>query len=389
MNGPENIPLPPTQNKKPKRQGYGKIVILCVCFALIGVLLSGAAAYLGYNVASRNNASSQSSITTTVDNNTSSSSLGPTAEIVDVSGIIPSIRPSVVEITTEVVSSGNSIFGQYISQGAGSGVIISEDGYIVTNNHVIEDANSIQVTTADGTEYPAELIGTDPQTDIAIIKIEANDLDAAVFGNSDTLQVGEPVIAIGNPLGSLGGTVTTGIISATGREILVENETRTLLQIDAAINPGNSGGGLFNTAGQLVGIVNAKKYASGIEGLGFAIPISDVDTIITDLKEHGTVISRAYLNVTLSNVTNNSIFASSDLEPGVYIAQIVEGGAADKAGLQVGDRLITVNGETVTDVAQVKKIVQSMAVGDTIPITYSRDGVENTVNVVLGSSIIE
>lgn len=375
-------PVQPPKVRKTKKRSNARVYIICICIALVGVLLSGVAGYGGYLLGSRNSSPSYTIV------GTDANGTEVTAEVVDVTNVLDDIRPAVVEITTEVVSSGNSIFGQYVSEGAGSGVIISADGYIVTNHHVIDGARSISVTLFDGSKHSATLIGSDSQTDVAIIKIDAIDLTPAVFGNSDTLEVGEPVIAIGNPLGSLGGTVTTGIISAVGREIVVENESMTLLQTDAAINPGNSGGGLFNTAGQLIGIVNAKQFASGIEGLGFAIPISDVTSIIEDLIHNGTVTSRAFLNLSLRDVSSNTYYGTQSLEPGVYIAQIVQGGAADRAGLQVGDQIISINGADVSTAAQVKKEIRTLAIGDVIPITIVRDGKEITMDVELGSSNI-
>ncbi|MDF9823876.1 S1-C subfamily serine protease [Breznakia sp. PF5-3] len=189
----------------------------------------------------------------------------------DVTKIAEKSSKSVVEIKTETMSR-DRFFGNYVSEGAGSGVIISENGYIVTNYHVLSGASSVTVTLHDGKEYEAEYIGGDSENDIAVLKIKANDLTPATIGNSDNLVVGEEVLAIGNPLGELGGTVTDGIISSTSREISVDGVTMELLQTSAAINPGNSGGGLFNMQGELIGIVNAKSSGSDIEGLGFAIP---------------------------------------------------------------------------------------------------------------------
>ena len=197
-------------------------------------------------------------------------------------------QPSVVEIQTEMVTNG-SFLQQYVQTGAGSGIIISQDGYIVTNNHVIEDATSITVRTSDGTSYSAQLVGTDSRTDIAVLKIDATGLQPVTFGNSDNLNVGDTAIAIGNPLGELGGTVTNGIISALDRTIVLDNEEMTLLQTNAAINPGNSGGGLFNSRGELIGMVVAKSSGEDIEGLGFAIPSNLVSQVAQELINNGYV----------------------------------------------------------------------------------------------------
>ena len=306
-----------------------------------------------------------------------------TIQVTDVSDIVEKCKDSVVEITTESVSSGNSIFGQYVSQGAGSGVIISEDGYIVTNNHVVNNATSLKVTTTDGTEFDAKIIGTDSQTDLAIIKINAQKLQAATLGDSNTLQVGDPAIAIGNPLGELGGTVTTGIISATDRQITIDNETMTLLQTDAAINPGNSGGGLFNSDGNLIGIVNAKESSTGIEGLGFAIPITPAKDVITELMQYGSVTSRPALNVSLYDYTSNNQAQNSKYKDGCYIVQIVRNGAADKAGLKQNDRIISFDGQDIHSTSDVKAILKKHKIGDTLKIVVERNSKKVEVEITL------
>ena len=306
-----------------------------------------------------------------------------TIQVTDVSDIVEKCKDSVVEITTESVSSGNSIFDQYVSQGAGSGVIISEDGYIVTNNHVVNNATSFKVTTTDGIEFDAKIIGTDSQTDLAVIKIEAQNLLAATLGDSDTLQVGDPAIAIGNPLGELGGTVTTGIISATDRQITIDNETMTLLQTDAAINPGNSGGGLFNSDGNLIGIVNAKESSTGIEGLGFAIPITPAKDVITELMQNGSVTSRPALKVSLYDYTSNNQAQNSKYKDGCYIVQIVRNGAADKAGLKQNDRIISFDGQDIHSTSDVKAILKKHKIGDTLKIVVERNSKKVEVEITL------
>lgn len=318
----------------------------------------------------------------TIQQQTNKSNSG-TVQVSDVSDIVEKCKDSVVEITTESVSSGNSIFGQYVSQGAGSGVIISKDGYIVTNNHVVSGATSLKVTTTDGTEYDASVVGKDSQTDLAVIKVDANNLQAATLGDSDILQVGDPAIAIGNPLGELGGTVTTGIISATDRQITIDDETMTLLQTDAAINPGNSGGGLFNADGNLIGIVNAKESSTGIEGLGFAIPITPAQDIITELMQNGSVTSRPALNVSLYDYTSNNQGQYSKYEDGCYIVQIVKNGAADKAGLKQNDRILSFDGEQIQSTSDVKNVLKKHKIGDTVKMVVERDSKKITVEITL------
>lgn len=318
----------------------------------------------------------------TIQQQTNKSNSG-TVQVSDVSDIVEKCKDSVVEITTESVSSGNSIFGQYVSQGAGSGVIISKDGYIVTNNHVVSGATSLKVTTTDGTEYDASVVGKDSQTDLAVIKVDANNLQAATLGDSDILQVGDPAIAIGNPLGELGGTVTTGIISATDRQITIDDETMTLLQTDAAINPGNSGGGLFNADGNLIGIVNAKESSTGIEGLGFAIPITPAQDIITELMQNGSVTSRPALNVSLYDYTSNNQGQYSKYEDGCYIVQIVKNGAADKAGLKQNDRILSFDGEQIQSTSDVKNVLKKHKIGDTVKMVVERDSKKVSVEITL------
>lgn len=349
-------------------------IITTVGIILLSGVVGFGAGYAGSHLSNNANV--------TIQQQTNKSNFG-TVQVSDVSDIVEKCKDSVVEITTESASSGNSIFGQYVSQGAGSGVIISKDGYIVTNNHVVSGATSLKVTTTDSTEYDASVVGKDSQTDLAVIKVDANNLQAATLGDSDILQVGDPAIAIGNPLGELGGTVTTGIISATDRQITIDDETMTLLQTDAAINPGNSGGGLFNADGNLIGIVNAKESSTGIEGLGFAIPITPAQDIITELMQNGSVTSRPALNVSLYDYTSNNQGQYSKYEDGCYIVQIVKNGAADKAGLKQNDRILSFDGEQIQSTSDVKNVLKKHKIGDTIKMVVERDSKKITVEITL------
>lgn len=349
-------------------------IITTVGIILLSGIVGFGAGYAGSHLSNNANV--------TIQQQTNKSNSG-TVQVSDVSDIVEKCKDSVVEITTESVSSGNSIFGQYVSQGAGSGVIISKDGYIVTNNHVVSGATSLKVTTTDGTEYDASVVGKDSQTDLAVIKVDANNLQAATLGDSDILQVGDPAIAIGNPLGELGGTVTTGIISATDRQITIDDETMTLLQTDAAINPGNSGGGLFNADGNLIGIVNAKESSTGIEGLGFAIPITPAQDIITELMENGSVTSRPALNVSLYDYTSKNQGQYSKYADGCYIVQIVKNGAADKVGLKQNDRILSFDGEQIQSTSDVKNVLKKHKIGDTVKMVVERDSKKITVEITL------
>ena len=290
---------------------------------------------------------------------------------------IPSVaaltQNSVVEIRTESVS--NSLFlRQFVTEGAGSGVIISEDGYIVTNNHVIEDARSILVALHDGTTYEAQLVASDSKMDIGVIKIEASGLTPAILGDSDSLSVGEPVVAVGNPLGQLGGTVTNGIVSALDREIILNNEHRNLLQTNAAINPGNSGGGLFNADGELIGIVVAKSSGEDVEGLGFAIPINDAKPIIEDLIAQGYVGGRVSLGITALDLTTPQLAAQYGFKtPGVYVQSVIENSSAANGGLQPGDCFVSIDDTAIEAISDITSILNESSVGDQLMITVKRD----------------
>ncbi len=300
----------------------------------------------------------------------------------DISAVVASTENSVVEITTEVVQTGN-FMQQYVSTGAGSGVIISEDGYIVTNNHVVEGASDIQVKTKLGQTYQAQLIGTDPATDLAVLKIEATGLTPAVFGDSDNLVVGETAIAIGNPLGTLGGTVTSGIVSALDRQITIEGQTMTLLQTSAAVNPGNSGGGLFNSQGELIGVVNSKS-GGDVEGLGFAIPSNVAQEVVADLIENGYVTGKTQLGVSVISIADEQTAAMYGVQQqGIYIAQITPNSDAYYGGLQVGDLVKTINGTAITETSQVKDMVSDAEVGDVLQFVVVRNGQEQTVSITL------
>lgn len=275
--------------------------------------------------------------------------------------------PSVVEIKTEQVQAGNGWLSNYVLDGAGSGVIVSEDGYILTNAHVVEGATTIQVTTSDGTDYQAKLVGSDTQSDVAVIKIEAQGLTAATIGTSENLIVGEPVVAIGNPLGELGGSVTDGIISAVTRSVTIDSNTMNVIQTNAAISPGNSGGGLFNANGELIGIVNAKSASENAEGIGFALPIDEVMEVATDLMNVGYVTNRPALGVTLQTISY--IDGSSSL----VVSGFADNSQAQSAGLKVGDVIIGADGTSISAFADLRSIINSKSIGDSITLTVIRE----------------
>lgn len=365
----------PTPKKKNNRLRFAAVIV-AIC--TIGSLVSG---FLGSYIG---NSFSSSTLTTQSDGTVLYQSVSTTnvenaaTEELSVADVAATVSDSVVEITTEVVTT-NGRMGQLISEGAGSGVIISTDGYIVTNNHVIADAQTITVRLTDGNEYNAVLIGTDASTDVAVIRIEASNLQPAVMGDSSSLVVGQTAIAVGNPLGELGGTVTEGIISALDREITVDGETMSLLQTDTAINPGNSGGGLFNLYGELIGIVNAKSSGSDIEGLGFAIPINTAKTIIEEIISNGYVTGRVDTGLTVVDIQDTQTAMSYGVNKlGLYIAQ------STSSSLQSGDIITEIDGNAVSNLSDYNSILNNYSVGDTIEITVTRSGRSMTFSLTLG-----
>ena len=283
-----------------------------------------------------------------------------------IADVVDQIAPSVVAIN--ISGTAYDYFGrEYPTEGSGSGVIISEEGYIVTNEHVISGGKSITVFLHNGESYKAELIGSDDKTDLALLKIDAENLTAAVIGDSSTLRVGDYSIAIGNPLGELQGTVTMGIISALDREVTVDGNVMTMMQSDAAVNPGNSGGGMFDTNGTLIGIVTAKNSESGVEGLGFFIPVNSIKQIISDLMLYGYVRGRPSLGFTTVDITSMySARVNGVSWIGVYLYEVQKGSNAEEAGLQYKDYISSVNGETITTSDRLYEILESTEVGDTI-----------------------
>ncbi len=280
--------------------------------------------------------------------------------------IVKKVSPSVVGVST-ILNGGTA---------SGTGFIISEDGYIVTNYHVIEGAQAVSVSllqSEDGEEIPAEIIGGDEQTDIAVLKIDKTDCVPVTLGKSSELIVGELAITIGNPLGSeLSGTVTAGIISALNRKLTIEGREMNLIQTDASINSGNSGGPLINSYGQVVGITSAKVATAYGEGLGFAIPIDEALPIISDLIEHGYVKGRPIVGITGETISD--IYAQYyDIPRGFIVREVVKNGPADKAGVQVGDIVIGIEGTLIENMDEFNEIKKNYKAGDTITISVYRN----------------
>ena len=298
------------------------------------------------------------------------------------------VTPTVVNIKSYEKSRGFSWLGQGVSGGvsSGSGVILSSDGYIVTNNHVIEEGTRFEVTLQDKQEFEATLIGHDASTDLALLKIEADGLPAVDFGNSDSLQIGEWVLAVGNPF-NLESTVTAGIVSAKGRNIdILEGEysIESFIQTDAAINPGNSGGALVNSFGQLVGINTAIITLSGrYEGYSFAVPSNLVMKVVKDLREYG-VVQRGILGVGIGEIDSRKArrLGLNSVE-GVYITRVTPGSGADEAGIRRGDVILTINDKKVKTVPELQEIVARYRPGNTLKIEYFRNGKSHLTSVVL------
>ena len=381
----------PKQPPKKRRRKNGNIAR-----SAVALVLAAAMGFVGGFVGARvGNTGGKVVIQQVAPSSTSSSDSGSASAVNTASGMTTAqvsemVSPSVVVITTEqVVYSQWSWYGQsQVESGAGSGVVISSDGYILTCAHVVSGASNITVTIGD-TDYPATVVGEDDTSDVAVLKIDATDLTPATVGNSDNLAVGESVLAVGNPLGELGGTVTSGIVSALNRSVTIQGtsstNTMSLIQMDASVSPGNSGGGLFNMNGELIGLVNAKSSSSDAEGLGFAIPINDAIKVAQDLLENGYVSGRPYMGITYLAVTDAQTAAQLNVNAyGVYVVDVVQGGPADKAGLKTGDRIVSIDGTEIAQKDDLGTLIQQHAAGDTLSITVAREGQMQTVSLTLG-----
>lgn len=371
----------PHKAKKPKKPvSRGAIAVALAVTMIFSCGLGFGGGYL----ANRMNTTTSGSLNITkVSSDGGTSTATNTSTAKTTSEIVKKTADSVVEISTESVVTG-SFARQYVQQGAGSGVIISQDGYILTNNHVIDGANYVKVRLRDGTEYDATIVGSDASNDIALLKVSATNLSAATFGDSSSLAVGDYVVAIGNPLGELGGTVTDGIISALARKVTIDDTQMTLLQTNAQVNPGNSGGGLFNVNGELVGIVNAKQSATEVEGIAFAIPINNVLDILSDLKEYGYVTGKVDLGIEFTDITSDeTAFYYGVNRIGCYVLSVSSGSNAEKAGITRGDLVTQVNDKDVSTSADITSALEKAEVGDTVTFTVNRRGTSKTISFVL------
>ena len=288
----------------------------------------------------------------------------------------------VVGISTTV--SGYNMFGQLTSNAvSGTGFIISEDGYILTNNHVVEDAREVTVKLCDGSEYPAKIVGTEGRdSDVAVLKIEASGLTPVTLGDSDAMEVGEEIYVVGNPLGELTYTMTSGIISALDREIATDrNVNVNMFQLDAAVNAGNSGGPVYDTHGRVLGIVTAKYQSTGIEGLGFAIPINDAVEIARELIDNGYVTGKAYFGIVVTTMSESDA-QRYNYQAGVYVSSVTEGSCAEKAGMKQGDVIVELGGKAVKDTTELASAKKAYKAGDSCEVKVWRSGETLTLMVV-------
>ena len=383
MPGDGGMPGAPMGGGEPprKKRGIGKKVLAGVLALVLVAAVSFGGGFAGYLVASKNGGQTVMYQAASGGSATSTSSTGGS-----LSDVASAVTPSVVVVTTEQIVTDNYFWGgQQVLSGAGSGVILTTDGYIVTNYHVVEGAQQITVTLHDDSTYTATVVGSDQQSDIALLKIDATGLTPAVLGDSDSVQVGEVVIAVGNPMGTLGGTVTDGIVSALNRDSPVEGNEMTLMQTSAAISPGNSGGGLFNTNGELIGIVNAKYSDEDAEGLGFAIPVNTMKTVVQDLLENGYVTGRPALGITVitvGDVQTAMQYGVSSL--GVYVNSVDEGSGAEAAGMKAGDRIVSIGTQLVESTDDVTNALKSYNVGDVVEVQVDRGRELITLQVTLG-----
>ena len=399
---PPVYPAQPQQAQPPKPKKKKKFNGGRVARSAVALVLAAAMGFAGGFVGAKYGGSGkvviqQAAPSAASDSSTGSSGADSTITAASSSGssltteqVADMVSPSVVVITTEqVVYSQWSWYGQsQVESGAGSGVIISSDGYILTCAHVVDGASTITVTI-DDKDYTATLVGEDTTSDVAVIKIDATGLTPATVGDSDNLKVGQSVMAVGNPLGELGGTVTGGMISALNRSVTIQGtsstNTMSLIQMDASVSPGNSGGGLFNMNGELIGIVNAKSSSSDAEGLGFAIPINDAIEVAQELLENGYVTGRPYLGITYLGVEDAQTAAQLGVNAyGVYVVEVVKGGPAERAGLQSGDRIVSIDGTEIASKDDLGTLMQKHAAGDSLAITIARGGQMQTINVTLG-----
>ncbi len=380
------------RKKKKKKNSFAKAVGFILVAAVVCGICGGGAAYLVTDAMLKDQGGSTNNPQVVLgataenrgENNDAPQSMSVTGETLTGAQIYSMACNQVVGVNTSVTTT--NIFGQQSSSAvSGSGFIISSDGYILTNYHVIEYADKydydLTVMLYDGTSYPAEIIGSEPDNDVAVIKIDATGLSPVTFGSSEEMNVGEPVYAIGNPLGELEFTMTTGSISALDRYVTTDaNTSINMFQIDAAVNSGNSGGPVYNSRGEVIGIVTAKYSSTGVEGIGFAIPIDDAVNISTQLINQGYVSGKAYLGVNVQDITESYAYYLN-LPQGAYVYSLVDGSCAGAAGMKVGDVITAVGDHKVTSSTTLKSALSHFSAGDTTTVTVYRSGENIVLNI--------
>ena len=380
-------PEPPIQAAPKKKKSMGpKLVALSLCFALVGGVAGGAGVLWYTSGKSPVNNTSNALMGNRENSVIALNSVETGKELTAAEVYAQNVR-STVGITTSITT---NFWGyQTVNAASGSGFIVTDDGYILTNYHVVEDADSITVSMYEGQTYEAELVGFDASNDVAVLKIEAEGLTPVVLGDSDNLNVGDNVVAIGNPLGELTFSLTSGAISSLNRNITMSNgSTMNLMQTDCAINSGNSGGALFNMYGEVIGITNAKYSSNGggeasIDNIGFAIPINLAWEIAQSIIEKGYV-STPYIGVTVSDVGQQ--FQNYGLPQGAAVQSVVEGGPAEKAGLQANDIITHIGGEEITGYAQLSQYIREAGVGGQLKLTVFRQGQTLEITVTIGEN---
>ena len=366
---------PPQQPLKKKKKKGKWIALVLVCLVAFGAAGGGVAYFMTHNRMA-NSATIQMGQREPVQLNTMRVS---TEEKMTLPEVYAANVNSTVGISTEVT--GTNVFGQRVSGVAsGSGFIISENGYILTNYHVVEKASAIQVTTYGDEKHDATLIGYDEGNDVAVLKIEATGLTPVVLGSAKQMNVGEAVMAIGNPLGELTFTYTQGVISALNRSVTVSGTSYNMIQTDCAINEGNSGGPLFNEYGEVIAIVSAKYASSEIEGLGFAIPIDNVLTLVEDILQNGRVTGRPSMGITVTTVTEG-VAQQYNLKVGACVNQVVEGSCAETAGLKQGDIITAIDDQKVTTADELIAQKKTYKAGATATLTVWRNGEELKLDI--------
>lgn len=390
-------------NKKPKKEKKQRVWLTALCSALAASIFTAGVFGTGMYFTLKNTDSVQtqstvaSAVTTETDSSSSSSAELTTykngKKVLTIPEIAALVGPSVVGVINKTTVSTQKYYdpfsGRYyyssdsedaetVEQGSGSGIIFQEDGYIVTNQHVIDGADEVSVILNTGEEFTATIVGQDTKTDLAVLKIDpgTTELTAATLGDSTTVEVGELAVAIGNPMGQeFSGSVTAGIISAVNRTMTIDNRTYNLLQTDAAINSGNSGGALINQYGEVIGINSVKLSTTGVEGMGFAIAISEAKPIIEELMTSGYVTGRPFVGISIKETSY-----------GLFIAGVTEGSGAEEAGLKAYDMILEVDGQKVSSSDEINEIRDSKQVGDYLTFKILRDGETMEVQVRLTES---